>query len=155
MQIFVKTPTGKTITLDVEASDYISTVKAIIQDKESIPRRGQRLIFGGSQLEDGRTLSFYNIGTEARLDLLLRLTGGGKRAKTAGITNFAIIASDAPPIRAALSVQFMTLPGFIQHVDVHEIYDYIKEQRNGDRIMQRFCQGFAEYEEAEAHISNK
>ena len=77
MFTYVKTLSGKTVTLKVAHSDSIEDVKAKIQDREGIPADQQRLIFAGRQLGENHTLSYYSIPQEATLCMVLRLRGGG------------------------------------------------------------------------------
>lgn len=81
MQLFVKTLTGKTVSIEVEEGESIEDVKAKIAEKEGIPPEQQRLIFGGQQLQDQKTLQDYDVGDDATLHLVLRLRGGGLGVK--------------------------------------------------------------------------
>lgn len=90
MQLFVKTLTGKTVSIEVEEGESIEDVKAKIAEKEGIPPEQQRLIFGGQQLQDSKTLDDYDVGDDATLHLVLRLRGGKTSKGVLGKGSFEV-----------------------------------------------------------------
>ena len=81
MQIFAKTPQGRSVLLTLTAAQTVGEVKKMIQDKEGIPSELQRIVFAGKPLRDGHQLSFYDINPEATLHIALPIRGGTSTAQ--------------------------------------------------------------------------
>ena len=125
MQIFVKTLTGKHITLEVEPGDYISTVKTKIQEKEGIPPDQQRLTYQGKLLEnDNETLADHNVQKDSTLILTLRLPGTAENLKS---------VSDETALKAAVQTEdsYIRLSGNIDLTAPLDIRENVTLDLNG------------------------
>jgi ubiquitin len=160
MQIFVTMPTGKTITLGVEASDTISVVKALIQGKEGIPRSQQRLIFADNDMNDRDTLEDAGIVDGSKLVLLLRILGTGKRARMVSLEeepevldeDYSPREDDLDVIHALLSVKEVSIHTLLTSLSLKElkvVNETVSSERNGDRIVGSIASLIKERRQAE------
>jgi hypothetical protein len=102
--------------------------------------------------QENLSLDGYLVKNEDALYVEMRVRGGGKRAKTASITDFAVKEGDPLIVQSALRMRMPLLAEFVAAAPMGDIYEYVKEQRNGDRIVLRFCSAFVEYDQVQDDI---
>jgi hypothetical protein len=128
MEIYIKMPTGKTITLGVEASDTISLVKALVKQKEGIPRHEQRLLFQDMDLDDSVTLAGYKIKNDSTLVMAMKVRGAGKRGRgdaSSGVPMFfgqpMPKVSDSKAVQEALALRTVSIPNWLKSLSESDL----------------------------------
>jgi len=158
-QIFVKLPEGKTITLEVEASNTIDVIKGMIKGKKGILPKHQRLTFGEVQLEDGQTLSNYNIQKDDTLQLALRIAGGGGGNKRTKVSYYEMSPkeTDHELVKQCFAIQEFSPEVWLATLSREEVYaysNYIEQIKHTERVIAKTVECVTEYADLQDFVSD-